>query len=426
MKTSFWLRILTGVTALILSISVTLSFTLDAYSFYTGPSNNISIAPNDSEIAFSYHENGSTYIYTGNPDGSNIERLTQNNADEESPTYSPDGDDILFLSETQHRIYSLFTVDRTNQDAEPEQLTDKQLHIRDAVFSKDNSTIYFLGIDAKDWMANEQNVGGFDLYAFDRETEQVERLTEQNYMLMSSLSISPSGDYALFNAMEDGEEKVITHPLGQEADIPSAYQQFPEGIYGPVLSPDGQQVAYSTMSDLSTSGTYEYELFLYDNESGQSERLTTVNSNVESPAFYHDKNELLYYEDHNWPQEPTDYSLISIDLSNKDTTTIDLQMPKPEKQIIGAAANALTNDYTSAGLYVLVGGLFVFHFRKKPIGIYIPGLISILLTLAVYLISLFFHWTYQAITLALGPVTTGLAICTILFWILPVIIKRNQ
>ncbi|RSL33092.1 hypothetical protein D7Z54_12355 [Salibacterium salarium] len=290
MKTSFWLRILAGITCILLISSIVLSFTLDAYSFYKGPGSSVSISPDDSEIAFSYHENGNTYIYTGNPDGTNIKRLTDRKANAENPSYSPDGRNVLFLSETNDRIFSLFTKKRNDKEAEPKRLTNDRLHVRDAVFSADSSTIFFLGINAEDWMAEEgEGNGGFDLYALDRETENVEKLTEQDYMLMSSLSVSSQGGYLLFNTLEDGEEKVLTHAVDQNADIPTSYQQFPAGIYGPVLSPDGERIAYSTMSDLSTNDTYEYELFLFHNESGQSERLTTAKSNVESPAFFHEK-----------------------------------------------------------------------------------------------------------------------------------------
>ncbi|RSL33093.1 hypothetical protein D7Z54_12360 [Salibacterium salarium] len=135
---------------------------------------------------------------------------------------------------------------------------------------------------------------------------------------------------------------------------------------------------------------------------------------------------MLYLEDRNWPNEPTNYSLVSIDLANQETTTIHLEMPHPQNPLIGSAANAFTHHYTSAGLYVLFGGLAVFHLRHKPAGAYFPAIISVLLTAAAYLMSILFNWTYQTITIALGPLIIELAVCSILFCLFAFYLQRHR
>ncbi len=50
-------------------------------------------------IAYYSGRNGKYEIYTINPDGSNQQQLTSNNADDECPTISPDGSQIAFSSD---------------------------------------------------------------------------------------------------------------------------------------------------------------------------------------------------------------------------------------------------------------------------------------------------------------------------------------
>jgi dipeptidyl aminopeptidase/acylaminoacyl peptidase len=51
------------------------------------------------KIAFQSDRGGSYEIYTMNADGTKIDKLTTNPADEEDPAFSPDGKKIAFMSE---------------------------------------------------------------------------------------------------------------------------------------------------------------------------------------------------------------------------------------------------------------------------------------------------------------------------------------
>ena len=55
-------------------------------------------APTTAKIAFSSNRDGNWEIYLMNPDGSQQKRLTQNSARDFSPVWSPDGEQILFVS----------------------------------------------------------------------------------------------------------------------------------------------------------------------------------------------------------------------------------------------------------------------------------------------------------------------------------------
>src|SRR5699024_11670433 len=49
----------------------------DAYQYYTGIGDGISISPDDQKIAFSYYRGGEEGIYTANMDGSDVEKVAR-------------------------------------------------------------------------------------------------------------------------------------------------------------------------------------------------------------------------------------------------------------------------------------------------------------------------------------------------------------
>ena len=73
-------------------------------------------SPDDSRIAFTSARAGDYDIYTMNPDGSNIQQLTDDNASDGSPTWSPDGTRIAFVSDRDgnNEIY-VMEADGSNQ-----------------------------------------------------------------------------------------------------------------------------------------------------------------------------------------------------------------------------------------------------------------------------------------------------------------------
>src|SRR5690625_6930159 len=75
----------------------------DAYQYYTGIGDGISISPDDQKIAFSYYRGGEEGIYTANMDGSDVEKVASaENKQLHDPKYMSDGEQILYLRSEAH------------------------------------------------------------------------------------------------------------------------------------------------------------------------------------------------------------------------------------------------------------------------------------------------------------------------------------
>jgi len=98
-------------------------------------------SPDGTKIAFSSKRDGNREIYVMNADGSNQKRLTKNNADDYSPTWSPDGTKIAFISKRDGNgeVY-VMNADGSNQT----RLTNNNVDDYSPAWSPDGSKIAFV------------------------------------------------------------------------------------------------------------------------------------------------------------------------------------------------------------------------------------------------------------------------------------------
>ncbi|SFL47600.1 TolB family protein [Salibacterium qingdaonense] len=418
MKRSFLIPSFALLTGVLLTVSLLLSFAFDNDRFYSGMGEEAAIAPQDEGIVFTYYVQGTTKLYRTSIDGGEAERVTRKaGIKETAPAFSPDGSELLFLGTSTTDIQSLYTV--KNRETEILHPSGEEMHFEDAVYSPDGQSVYAIGMPADEWMATSaESSTGFDIYEIDRESGDVSQITEQDYYLMNNLSVSPSGDYLMFTVSSGTEESVETTPLTEGTDIPVPYRQLPSGMYGASLSPNGEHVAYTAVTDTSSNGNFQYDLFLLDQNDGQTQRLTSAATNVESPVFYHESNSILYMEDMNWPKAATDYHLRSMDVASGNATTLEPEVTGIQKHVLlGATAGFFMNNTVTAALYLMFGISLIFLLRRRRKAVYIPVVISAAGSAAGYIVNFQDPWTYQFVNLAVGPAATALIIFAAVFWV---------
>ncbi|MFB5661928.1 TolB family protein [Alteribacillus sp. HJP-4] len=410
---------------ILLAASILISVTYDSYRFYNGLAGSLAMSPDDEEIAFSYYENGDMEMYTSNREGNHIEQVSHSpDGDVTNPEFSPDGEELLYLSASSQRVSSIFIQDRGTKKTE--QITGEDIHIEDAVFSPDSEMIYYIGIAAEDWQAEDgEAAGGFDLFAYDRESETTKQLSKQNYYIMDNLSVDPNNSFLLYSSFEEDTEEVMSFSLNDDPDISTEMERFTGEVYNPTLSPDGEALAYSVMVDNSVGNdSYEYELFLFDTDSGNRQRLTNTNTNVEAPVFFHEDDRMLFLKDRDWPEDPVNYSLHSINLDNRETERISINgLEEQGTPLFYASAAAFSNRYVAISLYSLLGILLtiVWNYRQKT---YRPAVTSFVLSSLLFLSSLFSPLFDPWGMLGLGNLAGSLAVCSLIILAFAYILKR--
>src|SRR5699024_5186022 len=265
-ETSFGvpLKLLIGLVALLLVSTVVYTIVRDgdAYQYYTGIGDKISISSDDQKVAFSYYHGGEEGIYTANMDGSDVEKVVSaENKQLHDPKYMSDGEQILYLAKNADGTNSLFIVDRDG--GEPKQLTDERIHVNDAVFSAADDMIYFIGIDAKEWSKDlGESKEGFDLFSMKPGEADEKQLTDKDYFSMDGLSVSKDGKRIFYSEFTGNREVIRSFSLEDKTikkEITPKGLSGAQSAYHPQLSPDGQKMAFTAV----TKESQKSSLFKY-------------------------------------------------------------------------------------------------------------------------------------------------------------------
>ncbi|WP_226675155.1 TolB family protein [Mesobacillus jeotgali] len=406
---------------LISSISYMLLADRDAYKYYTGLGSGLAISENDQRIAFSYINNGNSAIYTARQDGTDVKRVSNpHEVYHSNPKFSPDGNKILYLSKNNNRIQSLYIA---NVDgANPEKLSDKSQHISEAVFSDNGETIFFASMPAEEFKKTEgETQEGYDLFSVKIDGSQMEQLTDRDFYTMDSLVFSAEKKEILFKDFDDLNVFDLEDQRVYTADFSS---EMPADIFHLTLSPKLNSLAFTTITDESKdTSLFEYDLFLKDLQNGETQRLTDLNSSVVSPVFFNDKNEILFLEYLNWPQEPEEYKLRTVDIGTKKLKEIRLEMPDLESSnFVIKAIDYSVNSWTVGLLYTVLLMLITVYVKHEKV--FLPSLISLaigLLTLAASFVVAVTVDPWAGI--GVGMLAAGLLVCTIVLFIFAFVMK---
>jgi len=398
----------------------------DPYRYFTGLGENISVAPDDSEIAFSYYVDGKESIYTANPNGTQVEKITSSETHQDRrPKYSPDGEELVYLSRGPDEIQTLRVI---NQDgSEGRQLTDSEIHVRDAIFSDDGDTIFFVAIEAEEYNQGENSTEGFDLFSIETEGGNRSKLTDADHFSMNHLFLSSDGDMIYFSEFDGEKERIYSYSL-EDGTVNPEDMVNERSFYQPDLSPEGNYLAFTEVSKESQdSSLFQYELFLLDLQNENVERLTDLKTRVTSPVFFHKENKIAFLENTNWSQEPAVYQLMTIDIPTQNIETVNLDAPQSEGgnpfiQMLDRVVNGLTIVI----LYLLLMGLLsVYLHYYYPGKAYLPSVVSFAIAILTFVASFAVATMVNPwFGIGLGMLAAGIFGCSVIIVLFIFIYKR--
>ncbi|MFN2136388.1 MAG: hypothetical protein ACK2UK_10565 [Candidatus Promineifilaceae bacterium] len=180
-------------------------------------------------IAFTSDRREAGYyeIYTMLPDGSDVERLTSSQWDDNSPSFSPNGEQIVFASNRSGR-FQIFVM---NSDG-----SDQQALTSDAFIS-----------GSPDWSSDGQKIvyssdetGGLDIYMMDPDGSNKTPLTTDPAFDFNP-AWSPNGQQIVFTSLRDGDRRIYV------MDADGSNQQRLTDFYSDWAdwSPDGAKIIFT-------------------------------------------------------------------------------------------------------------------------------------------------------------------------------------
>ncbi len=186
-------------------------------------------------ILFVSNRNGQNNLYIASPDGSQIEQLTVNIAEDSAPRLSPDGTRIAFVSTVNNNadiyILDLFSKALTRVTDSPE---------------KDSSPTW--SPDGRQLAFESFRDGNFEIYIANIDGSNPYRLTNDPAADTTPVWSPTSNEIAFVSNRFGNADIFLTNPAGQIFTLTTS----PAPDNAPAWSPNGNLLAYQTFSsDLS-------------------------------------------------------------------------------------------------------------------------------------------------------------------------------
>lgn len=189
-----------------------------------------------------------------NPDGSDRIRLTDNQISDEQPAWSPDGTQLVFVSDRTGDV-EIFTMDSDGESVH--QLTFSPGTDWEPVWSPDGTRIAFTSKRTADWEIYVTNTDGTDITQLTVSPGSDRGPTWSPKGDQIAFSSDRTGDSEIFVANADGSK------LRQLTDSPGT-------DFEPVWSPDGRRIAFAS------ARTGRMEVHVMDAGGDSVERLGVV------------------------------------------------------------------------------------------------------------------------------------------------------
>ncbi|HEX5034433.1 MAG TPA: Tol-Pal system beta propeller repeat protein TolB [bacterium] len=259
----------------------------------------------NTKIAAACGPRGKEQLVVMNVDGSEREPLTNNNAMNLSPTWAPDGSQLVFTSYAKFfpELYSISV-----KGGKPKRLTfNNKLNITPS-YAPDGTTVAF----------SSSMAGDPDLYLIDPQTQQTTQITRSQGIDISP-SFSPDGNLIAFASEQAGNLHIFVTDKTGAAPKRLTFTGFQNDT--PEWSPRGDKIAYVKRADGG------FNVFLMNADGSVPQQLTSGSGNNENPAFSPDGRYLVFSSSRN---KGGNLFLMMWDGSNQTAITSDGQCKTPD------------------------------------------------------------------------------------------------
>jgi Tol biopolymer transport system component len=245
-------------------------------------------------IAFSSNRSGDVEVYTVNPDGSDLQRLTNAPGEDSALRWSADGRRIVFAShrDGQSEIY-VMNADGSDQT----RLTNNPANDTFPAWSPDGSKIVF---------ASERASNTTEIYAMNADGSDVTRLTTTPFISgteagFSDFPLWSADDRIAFSSVRSGLQTLQLFTMAPDGSNQKQITSDPVGALYPIWSPDSNRLLYYSEHGFDTGGQ-NGDVFVVNADGTGTAQLTNTPGADLAASWSPDGTKILFSTDRNGGQ----------------------------------------------------------------------------------------------------------------------------
>ena len=217
----------------------------------------------DGRIAFASNRDGDYEIFVMNPDGSDQQQITHNEADDEHPGWSPDSARMVFASDRDGDS-DIYVMDADGSNAA--RLTDNDTDDAAPLWSPDGTRIVFYSDADGDDEVYVMNIDGSDL-------------TQLTHNEHDDLVPNWSPDSGRITFSSDRDDNWNIYVMNADGTNQQQLTDHPDTDWHPSWSPDGTQIVFMSRR------TGDPEIFVMDADGTNQRQLTNNGKSSQSPYW---------------------------------------------------------------------------------------------------------------------------------------------